>query len=145
MYPTIDPKEDFKNQTYHGKVVFITGMSCGIRQETTITYTKAGASVTIVGCSQETLDKTTAIICAAASGAHVLAVPADVRDPKAIEAAVQATLKQFGRLDILIANAGAISDISQSTWRFSTERHACLGDTALSAELGDNRDTVDRF
>ena len=116
MYPTIDPKEAFEHQKYRGKVVLITGASRGIGQETAIAYAKAGASVTIVGRSQETLDKTAAIIRAAASGAHVLAVPADVRDPKAVEAAVQATLEQFGRLDILIANAGAVSNINQSTW-----------------------------
>ena len=116
VYPMIDPKEAFENQTYRGKVVFITGASRGIGQETATTYAKAGANVAIVGRSQETLDKTTAAILAAAPGAHVLAVPADVRDPKAIEAAVQATLEQFGQLDILISNAGAMSNIGQSTW-----------------------------
>ncbi len=47
--------------------------------------------------------------------AQVLAVPTDVRDPKATEAAVQvqATLKQFGRLDVFIANAGALSNFNQ--------------------------------
>jgi NAD(P)-dependent dehydrogenase (short-subunit alcohol dehydrogenase family) len=113
VYPTIDPNEAFANQTYHGKVVFITGASRGIGQETAITYAKAGANVTIVGRLQETLDKAAAAILAAVSGAHVLAVPADVRDPKAIEAAVQATLERFGRLDILIANAGAFSNVNQ--------------------------------
>ncbi|KAH9030655.1 NAD-P-binding protein [Lactarius pseudohatsudake] len=107
IYSAIDPKEAFANQTYRGKVVLITGASRGIGQETAITYAKAGANVTIAGRSQETLDKTAAIIHAAVSGAQVLAVPTDVRDPKATEAAVQATLERFGRLDVLIANAGA--------------------------------------
>ena len=136
MYPTIDPKEAFKNQTYRGKVVLVTGASRGIGQETAIAYAKAGANVTIVGRSQETLDKTAAIIRAAASGVHVLAVPADVRDPKAVEAAVQATLERFDRLDILIANAGAASNLTQSTWVL-VQRHACLDNTTLSADLGD--------
>jgi len=114
VYPTIDPNEAFANQTYRGKVVFITGASRGIGQETAITYAKAGANVAIVGRSQETLDKTAVAIRAAVSGAHVLAVPADVRDPKAIEVAVQATLERFGRLDIRIANAGAVSNMNQS-------------------------------
>jgi len=97
------------------KVVLITGASRGIGQETAITYAKAGANVTIVGRSQETLDKTAAAIHAAVSGAEVLAVTADVRDPKATEAVVQATLKRFGRLDVLISNAGALSGFEQST------------------------------
>jgi hypothetical protein len=136
VYPTIDPNEAFANQTYHGKVVFITGASRGIGQETAITYAKAGANVTIVGRLQETLDKAAAAILAAVSGAHVLAVPADVRDPKAIEAAVQATLERFGRLDILIANAGAFSNVNQSTC-VSTEKLTCLADTTPNAGLGD--------
>ena len=133
MYPTIDPNEAFANQTYRGKVVFVTGASRGIGQETAITYAKAGANVAIVGRSQETLDETAAAIRAVVSGAHILAIPADVRDSKAIEAAVEATLERFGRLDILIANAGALSNINQSTW-VSTEEHT---DTTVNTELGD--------
>ncbi|KAI9467357.1 NAD-P-binding protein [Lactarius psammicola] len=113
VYSTIDPKDAFANQTYRGKVVLITGASRGIGQETAITYAKAGANVVIAGRSQETLDKTAAVIHAAVSGAQVLAIPTDVRDPKATEAAVQATLERFGRLDILIANAGALSNFNQ--------------------------------
>ncbi|KAH9001474.1 NAD-P-binding protein [Lactarius akahatsu] len=113
IYSTIDPKEAFANQTYRGKVVLVTGASRGIGQETAITYAKAGENVAITGRSQETLDKTAAIIHAAVSSAQVLAVPADVRDPKATEAAIQATLERFGRLDVLIANAGALSDFNQ--------------------------------
>ncbi len=115
VYSTIDPKEAFASQTYRGKVVLITGASRGIGQETAITYAMAGANVTIAGRSQETLDKTAAVIHAAVSGAQVLAVPTDVRDPKATEAAVQATLERFGRLDVLIANAGASGNLNQST------------------------------
>ncbi|KAH9180337.1 NAD-P-binding protein [Lactarius sanguifluus] len=113
VYSAIDPKEAFANQTYRGKVVLITGASRGIGQETAITYAKAGANVAIAGRSQETLDKTAAIIHATVSGAQVLAVPADVRDPTATEAAVQATLERFGRLDVLIANAGALGTFDQ--------------------------------
>ena len=86
-------------------------------------YAKAGANVTIVGRSQETLDNTAAAIRAVVSGAQVLAVPADVRDFEAIDAAVQATLERFGRLDVLIANAGALSNVDQSTC-VSTEKHS---------------------
>ncbi|KAH9180344.1 NAD-P-binding protein [Lactarius sanguifluus] len=113
IYSAIDPKEAFADQTYRGKVVLITGASRGIGQETAIAYAKAGANVAIAGRSQETLDKTAATIHAAVSGAQVLAVPADVRDPTATEAAVQATLERFGRLDVLIANAGALSNFNQ--------------------------------
>ncbi|KAH9002473.1 NAD-P-binding protein [Lactarius hatsudake] len=113
VYSTIDPKEAFANQTYRGKVVLVTGASRGIGQETAITYAMAGAKVTIAGLLQETLDKTAAVIHTAVPGAQVLAVSTDVRDPKATEAAVQATLERFGRLDVLIANAGASGNLTQ--------------------------------
>ncbi|KAI9444544.1 NAD-P-binding protein [Lactarius indigo] len=122
VYPTIDPNEAYAKQAYRGKVVFITGASRGIGQETAITYAKAGASVIIVGRSQESLDKTAAAIRAAVSEGNVLAYPADVRDPKAMEAAVQATLEQFGRLDVLIANAGALSNVNQKLGDKDPER-----------------------
>ncbi|KAH9167043.1 NAD-P-binding protein [Lactarius sanguifluus] len=106
IYSAIDPKEAFANQTYRGKVVLVTGASRGIGQETAIAYAKAGANVAIAGRSQETLDKTAAVIHAAVSGAQVLAVPTDRQQ-------VQATLERFGRLDVLIANAGALSNFNQ--------------------------------
>ncbi|KAH9070728.1 NAD-P-binding protein [Lactarius deliciosus] len=99
VYLTIDPNGAFANQTYRGKVVFITGASRGIGQKTAIAYAKAGASVTVVGRSQESLDKTAA------------AIRAVVSEADALEAAVQATLERFGRLDVLIANAGALSNL----------------------------------
>ncbi|KAH9035109.1 NAD-P-binding protein [Lactarius deliciosus] len=105
--PTIHPKEAFANQTYRGKVVSITGTSRGIEQETAITYAKADAQVTLVGCSQETLDETAAAMRAAVPEAQVLAVPAD------------ATLERFGRL---IANAGAASDLNQKLGDKDPER-----------------------
>ncbi|KAH9071578.1 NAD-P-binding protein [Lactarius deliciosus] len=113
VYSTIDPKEAFADQTYRGKVVLVTGASRGIGQETAIAYAMAGANVTIVGRSQETLDKTAAVIHATVSGAQILGIPVDVRDPKATEAAVEATLERFGRLDVLISGAGALSDFNK--------------------------------
>ncbi|KAH9079195.1 NAD-P-binding protein [Lactarius deliciosus] len=88
IYSAIDPKEAFANQTYRGKVVLITGASRGIGQETAITYAKAGAHVAIAGRSQETLDKTAAIIHAA-------------RQQYKPHSSVSVGL------DVLIANAGA--------------------------------------
>ncbi|KAI0265855.1 NAD-P-binding protein [Gloeopeniophorella convolvens] len=111
VYPTIDPKDAYANKTYSGKVVLITGASRGIGQETALTFAKAGANVVIAARSQETLDKTTAVIFGAVPSAQILSVPIDVRDPNAAEAAVQATLRRFGRLDLVIANAGALSSL----------------------------------
>jgi NAD(P)-dependent dehydrogenase (short-subunit alcohol dehydrogenase family) len=99
----------FASQSYKGKVVLVTGASRGIGQETAIQYARAGASIVLVARTEESLTGTTDLIVSAAPGAEVLALAADVREAKAAEAAVQRVLERFGKLDVLIANAGSIS------------------------------------
>ncbi|KAH9963680.1 NAD-P-binding protein [Russula compacta] len=106
VYPFIDPQAHYDAQTYAGKVVLITGASRGIGLETAIYYARAGASVTIVGRNQVTLDNSRDIVLRENPTAQVLVFPADVRDVKKTEEAVAATVARFGRLDILVANAG---------------------------------------
>lgn len=107
VYPTIDPEPHFSAQTYRGKVVLITGASRGIGAETALAYARAGASVAILARWKQTLDERAAEIRSSVPGAQVFVVPADVRDAQAVDAAVQATLSRFERMDIVIANAGA--------------------------------------
>ncbi|KAI0265875.1 NAD-P-binding protein [Gloeopeniophorella convolvens] len=87
VYPTISPEEHFSQKTFSGKIVFITGASRGIGQETAKQYARAGASVAIVARTQSALDETSDEIAS-------------------VERAVRETLQRFGRLDVLIANAG---------------------------------------
>lgn len=109
VYPAIDPAPLFASQPYKGKVVLVTGASRGIGQETAIQYARAGASIALVARTEESLTGTTDLIVSAAPGAEVLALAADVREAKAAEAAVRRVLERFGKLDVLIANAGSIS------------------------------------
>jgi NADP-dependent 3-hydroxy acid dehydrogenase YdfG len=62
-----------------------------------------------VARTEESLTGTTDLIVSAAPGTEVLALAADVREAKAAEAAVKRVLERFGKLDVLIANAGSIS------------------------------------
>ncbi|KAI0296091.1 NAD-P-binding protein [Multifurca ochricompacta] len=112
VYPAISPEPLFAAQTYRGKVVLITGASRGIGAETATAYARAGASVAVVARWKGTLDESAAAIRSAVSEAQVLAVPADVRDAKAVHDAVQATLSRFGQIDIVIANAGTATKLS---------------------------------
>ncbi|KAI0265848.1 NAD-P-binding protein [Gloeopeniophorella convolvens] len=113
VYPKIDPKVHFEGQTFRGKVVLVTGASCGIGQEIAFAFAKAGASVTIVARSQASLDETVSRIQSTLPSARVFAVSADVSDSQAARAAVQATVDQFGRLDILVPNAGVASKLTE--------------------------------
>jgi NAD(P)-dependent dehydrogenase (short-subunit alcohol dehydrogenase family) len=115
VYPAIDPQPLYASQTYRGKVVLVTGASRGIGQEISLQYARAGAAVAITARAEDGLFETKRAIVDAVPGAEVLVLVADVRDAQSVERAVQMLLARFGKLDIVVANAGAISPISQST------------------------------
>jgi NAD(P)-dependent dehydrogenase (short-subunit alcohol dehydrogenase family) len=108
VYPFIDPKVHYDAQTLAGRVVLITGASRGIGLETALHFVRAGASLTIVARKQEALDASRDTILRERPSAQVFTFPADVRDVKKAEEAVAATVTRFGRLDILVANAGSL-------------------------------------
>ena len=89
--------------------MLITGASRGIGQETALQYARAGASVALVARDEDSLNETRNAITSAVPSAEVLVLPADVREAKCAESAVEKVLERFGKLDILIANAGFIS------------------------------------
>ena len=107
VYPTIDPKVHYDAQTFSGKVVLITGASRGIGVEIALQYARAGANLTLVARSQAGLDATRDAILRERPSAQVLVFPGEVQDVAKAEEAVAATVRQFGRLDILVANAGS--------------------------------------
>jgi len=107
VYPTIDPKVHYDAQTFSGKVVLITGASRGIGEEIALQYARAGANLTLVARSQAGLDATRDAILRERPSAQVLVFPADVQDVAKAEEAVATTVRQFGGLDILVANAGS--------------------------------------
>jgi len=109
VYPFIDPNQYFSSQTFKDQVVLITGASRGIGRELALYYARAGASLVLVSRRQETLDETRDAVLKEVPGAEVVTFVADVKDPAKAEEAVKVATSRFGRLDILIANAGAIS------------------------------------
>ncbi|KAJ7749027.1 NAD-P-binding protein [Mycena maculata] len=106
VYPGIDPKHHFDSQTYEGKVVLVTGASRGIGEEIALFYARAGASVSLVGRKRVDLAEVKTKILSQAPGARIEIFIADVVDTQAVKAAVEGTVKAFGRLDISVANAG---------------------------------------
>jgi NAD(P)-dependent dehydrogenase (short-subunit alcohol dehydrogenase family) len=85
-----------------GQVAFITGGNSGIGLATARRFIEQGARVAIAGRSQKTLQE-----AAAALGSNLLPLQTDLRDVKAIDAAVEKAVSAFGKLDIVFANAGA--------------------------------------
>ena len=86
-----------------GKVVLITGASAGIGEAIAREYVAAGARVALLA---RRTDKLEALCKELGGAAHAIAITADVTKDGDLEAAVQRTVSEFGRLDIAIANAG---------------------------------------
>jgi 3-oxoacyl-[acyl-carrier protein] reductase len=93
-----------------GKVALVTGASRGIGRAIAVDLAKNGASVVLVGRDAEALAEAASQAREALPGAKVAVHRADVSDPAAVEAFVAATIKEFGSLDIAIANAGQAVD-----------------------------------
>ena len=86
-------------------VALITGAGSGIGRASAVALLADGWQVALVGRRREALEETAALTGAGA-GAQALAVPCDVSDQAAVEAAFAATVGRFGRLDMLFNNAG---------------------------------------
>ena len=89
------------------QVVFITGASSGIGWAAAIAFARAGYHVCGLARRADRLeDLDNEIAALPAPHGEFLAVAGDVRDAAELEAAVARALTRFGRLDVLIANAG---------------------------------------
>lgn len=88
---------------FAGKVVVITGGAQGIGRACAERFLSEGAKVVIADIDRARLDATAAKICTAET---VLAVVADVAKKADLDAMIAAAVKTFGRLDVLVNNAG---------------------------------------
>lgn len=87
-----------------GKVAIVTGGGTGIGRGTALALASEGARVVVCGRRKGPLDDTVQTIWQQGGGA--LSVQADVSNEKEAGQVVQATLEAYGRVDILINNAG---------------------------------------
>ncbi|HLG98650.1 MAG TPA: SDR family oxidoreductase [Bryobacteraceae bacterium] len=83
------------------RVAVITGGNSGIGLATAREFKDNGAKVVIFGRTRKTLDE-----AAASIGTGVLAVQGDVRNLGDLDRLLAATAKNFGKIDVLVANAG---------------------------------------
>jgi 3-oxoacyl-[acyl-carrier protein] reductase len=88
-----------------GKVAIVTGASRGIGHAIARRLAEKGMTVTVAARSEDLLRRLTGDIQSA--GRQARAHPGDLRDPAACSALVADTISQFGRLDLLVNNAGA--------------------------------------
>ncbi len=96
--------------TLKGRVAIVTGAGGGLGRQHALYLARQGAHVTVNDLGQEAADAVAAEIVAA--GGHALAVAGSVTDEAAVAAMVEQTLATWGRIDILINNAGILRDKS---------------------------------
>ncbi len=89
-----------------GKVAIVTGASSGIGEATAIALAAEGATVAIAARRSDRLSKLAKRITE--SGGQVLSITADVSDEEQVNVMVQKTQAEFGKVDILINNAGVM-------------------------------------
>lgn len=87
-----------------GKVVLITGAGSGLGEGYALTFGEAGATVICAGRNKERLDKTVREI--EMNGGKARAFRTDVTDIASIRALVAAIVDDYGRIDVLVNNAG---------------------------------------
>jgi 7-alpha-hydroxysteroid dehydrogenase len=87
------------------RVAIVTGGSKGIGRGIARAFCEAGADAVISSRNADDLEKTAAEL-RKDTGRRVLVVPCDVNDRAQLEAVVEATWKEFGRIDVVVNNAG---------------------------------------
>lgn len=86
------------------KIAIITGAAGGIGEETARVFAKEGAKVVLSDVDTDRGEKAAESI--RAEGGEARFIAADVSDAKAVEALVRQTVEAYGRLDVMVNNAG---------------------------------------
>ncbi|MGE5592663.1 MAG: 3-oxoacyl-ACP reductase FabG [Betaproteobacteria bacterium] len=90
------------------KVAIITGSGRGLGKEAALLFAREGAKVVVCDVNEEWAKSTAREIQEA--GGVAIAVRVDVTCPESVKAMVDETLKEFGRIDVLVNNAGVTAD-----------------------------------
>jgi NAD(P)-dependent dehydrogenase (short-subunit alcohol dehydrogenase family) len=104
-----------------GKVALVTGGGSGIGKATARLFAKHGAKVALLGHTLDELEDAAREI--ESGGGHALALDADVTNEQEMEEAVRTIDETWGRLDVVVANAGIngtwapIDELTPDEWR----------------------------
>jgi NAD(P)-dependent dehydrogenase (short-subunit alcohol dehydrogenase family) len=103
-----------------GKNVVVTGGGRGIGRATALAFAREGASVLVVARSEGELQNTVALV--AQDGGDAWSLTCDVADDAQVDTVVEQALERWGRIDVLVNNAGIDDDtpflqVDRARWR----------------------------
>lgn len=101
------------------KVVVITGGNSGVGEATAKLFAKEGATVVISARRVEALQKVENEI--KEMGGKVLSVPTDISNVEACESLIETAVKEFGKIDVLVNNAGILDTGLKAVDKFTDE------------------------
>jgi NADP-dependent 3-hydroxy acid dehydrogenase YdfG len=133
-----------------GTVALVTGASSGIGEATAVALAAEGATVAVAARRRDRLE---ALVERIGNDAEVLVIETDITDEASAQAMVESTVREFGRLDTLVNNAGVmllgpIVDAPVEEWRRMIElnvlgllhcTHAALPHLLRAAETDPRR------
>jgi NAD(P)-dependent dehydrogenase (short-subunit alcohol dehydrogenase family) len=133
----MSPRPQFAAPSYRaagklaGLVALVTGGDSGIGRSVGVLFAREGAEVAFTYLSEERDDAEETKQAIKEEGKRAVALVCDVRDPAACQCAVDQTISQFGKLDILVNNAAyqkhreSIDDVTLEQWEntFRTNIH----------------------
>lgn len=116
---------------FDGKTIVVTGSGTGIGQAIAKRYAEAGANIVLMGRRKEPLEQTAQIlndiIKNAGSKGRVATFPGvDVSDEEGINSMFEGVKKQFGRVDIIVNNAGVSGPVKTFTNASVKEFRECI-------------------
>jgi 3-oxoacyl-[acyl-carrier protein] reductase len=108
-----------------GKVAFVAAASKGLGRAIAEELAREGAEIAITARGEDALGSA-AIHIGRETGREVLAIPGDVSHPDSVVRMIDATISRFGKLDILVTNAGGppigkFERLTSDEWRQATD------------------------
>lgn len=124
----LEPRPRYEAPLYRGsgklrdKVALVTGSDSGIGRAVAVLFAREGADVAILCLPEERTDADETLRAVEREGRRALIITGDVRDPSFCREAVERTVKEFGKLDVLVNNAAyqqhreSLEEVSEEQW-----------------------------